>query len=95
MEEIPMFKKKNKKAKKAITIGGIVMGIIGWVMAIIFANEYDKTAVESSRYRAKAIRFAGTLKRKKELIQADTWTLDYDKEACDEAEIFYDGDCTV
>lgn len=89
------FRKKNKKAKTAITLGGIVMGLIGWVMAIIFAKEYDKTAVESSEYRAKAIMFAGTLYRKKEMIQEDRWTLDYDKVNCDEAEKFYNGDSTV
>lgn len=85
-----MKKNKKEKAIKRLTVGGLVLGLIGWIIALITGKKYNAAWKKAFEYKSKAIQYSGTLSRKADLICEDRWTLSYDKQNVEDAKEFYD-----
>ena len=85
-----MKKNKKEKAIKRLTVGGLVLGLIGWILAVITGKKYNAERIKAFEYRSKAIQYSGTLSRKADMICEDRWTLSCDKQIVEDAKEFYD-----
>lgn len=84
-----MKKNKKEKAIKRLTVGGLVLGLIGWIVAIVTGKKYNAEWKRAFTYKSKAIQYSGTLSRKADMILEDRWTLSYDKQVIEDAKKFY------